>query len=145
MSACDGHYSGKETDSGTYGVFIGTDTDLDRLGSFYTVVIDAQYYDADEINAFKDKGHKVYSYINVGSLEEFRDYYDEYKGLALGRYEHWDDEVWIDVTSKRWRDFIQLDLAPSLAGKGIDGFLWTTVMFIINIRPMRYLKQRLLS
>lgn len=73
MSACDGHYSGKETDSGTYGVFIGTDTDLDRLGSFYTVVIDAQYYDADEINAFKDKGHKVYSYINVGSLEEFRD------------------------------------------------------------------------
>ena len=116
------HTSGQKEETGRYGVFIGTDEDLDQFESFHTVVIDAQYFDADEIAAFKNKGHKVYSYINIGSLEKFRDYYDEYKDLSLGKYENWDDEIWINVSEKRWQDFVQLDLAPSLVSKGIDGF-----------------------
>jgi hypothetical protein len=116
------HTSGQKEDNGRYGVFIGTDEDLDQFESFHTVVIDAQYFDADEILSFKNRGHKVYSYINIGSLEKFRNYYDEYKDLAIGKYENWDDEVWIDVSVKRWQDFVQLDLAPSLVSKGIDGF-----------------------
>ena len=117
-----GDLTGQEKETGRYGVFIGTDEDLDQFESFHTVVIDAQYYDADEILSFKNRGHKVYSYINIGSLEKFRNYYDEYKDLAIGKYENWDDEVWIDVSVKRWQDFVQLDLAPSLVSKGIDGF-----------------------
>ena len=105
-----------------YGVFLSFTDDLGRLEDYETVVIDAQYYSADEIAAFRDKGHQVYTYINVGSLEDFRDYYDEYKDLALGPYEHWDEEVWVDVSDKRWQDFVINDLAVSLLDKGIDGF-----------------------
>jgi len=105
-----------------YGVFIGYDGKLEDLAAYDTVVIDAQYYDADEINAFRKEGHTVYSYINIGSLEDFRDYYDRYKALALGAYEHWEEEVWIDVEDESWRAFVIDELAPSLIDKGIDGF-----------------------
>ena len=35
---------------------------------------DAQYFSKEEINAFRAAGHKVYSYINVVSIENFCDY-----------------------------------------------------------------------
>ena len=105
-----------------YGVFLGFEGDLSELSDYRTVVIDAQSYTAGDIASFKAKGHTVYSYINVGALEDFRSYYPRYSGLALGQYEHWDEEVWIDVSDGRWRDFILCELAPSLTAKGIDGF-----------------------
>ena len=105
-----------------YGVFLGFDGKLDLLKDYETVVIDAQYYSAEEILDFRDEGHRVYSYINVGSLEDFRDYYDDYKDLALGQYEHWDEEVWVDVSNSRWQDFVIGNLATALLKKGIDGF-----------------------
>ena len=105
-----------------YGVFLSVEDDLDSLSSYKTVIIDAQNFRAGEIRKFREKGHKVYSYINIGSLEDFRDYYDEYSDLALGAYEHWDEEVWIDVSAERWQEFIVGELIPSLVEKGIDGF-----------------------
>lgn len=105
-----------------YGVFLSVEDDLDSLSDYKTVVIDAQNFRAGEIRKFREKGHKVYSYINIGSLEDFRDYYDEYKDLALGAYEHWDEEVWIDASSEKWQKFVVDELVPSLADKGIDGF-----------------------
>ena len=108
--------------SKAYGVFLGVNDDLDSLSNYNTVVIDAQNFSAGEINKFREKGHKVFSYINIGSLEDFRDYYDEYADLALGEYEHWDEEVWIDVSDTRWQTFITAELVPVLEGKGIDGF-----------------------
>ena len=106
----------------SYGVFLSVDKDLGQLEDYRTVVIDAQYFDADEIKAFKDNGHVVYSYINVGALEDFRDYYAVYRDISLGEYEHWEEEVWMDVSDVRWQEFILDELAPSLAEKGIDGF-----------------------
>ena len=105
-----------------YGVFLSVTEDLEALGDYKTVVIDAAYFDEEEITSFKESGHKVYSYINVGSLEDFRDYYDDYKDLGLGRYEHWDEEIWIDVSDERWQDFILNEVAKDLSEKGIDGF-----------------------
>lgn len=105
-----------------YGVFLGFDGKLEELEDYETVVIDAQYHTAGEIADFRARGHRVISYINVGSLEDFRDYYDTYKDLALGQYEHWDEEVWVDVSDRRWQDFVTGDLAISLLEKGIDGF-----------------------
>ncbi|MCR5249921.1 MAG: endo alpha-1,4 polygalactosaminidase [Lachnospiraceae bacterium] len=105
-----------------YGVFIGYDGPLKALSAYDAVVIDAQYHDAEEIAAFRQEGHVVYSYINIGSLEDFRDYHERFRDLTLGEYEHWEEEAWVDVTDAAWRDFITDELAPSLAGKGIDGF-----------------------
>ncbi|SFB84057.1 InlB B-repeat-containing protein [Butyrivibrio sp. YAB3001] len=105
-----------------YGVFLSVDKIIDKMADYKIVVIDAQYLSASDIARLKNQGHIVYSYINVGSLENFRSYYSKYSGLALGKYEHWDEEVWIDVSSKNWQNFILKTLAPSLMDKGIDGF-----------------------
>lgn len=105
-----------------YGVFIGYDGKLSALSDYKTIVIDAQYVTKKEITSFKKQGHTVYTYINVGSIENFRPYYDEYKSLSLGVYEHWEDENWVDVSSKKWQNFILNKLAPELVNKGVDGF-----------------------
>ena len=105
-----------------YGVFLSVTKNIDRLKDYETVVIDAQHFTKEQIEAFKVRGHKVYSYINIGSLENFRSYYKEYKDLKLGKYEHWDEEIWINVADQRWQDFMQNDMIPNLTAKGIDGF-----------------------
>ena len=105
-----------------YGVFLSVEKNINRLKDYKTVVIDAQHFKKEEIEAFKAKGHKVYSYINIGSLENFRFYYKEYKDLKLGKYEHWDEEIWINAADQRWQDFIVGKMIPELIGKGIDGF-----------------------
>ncbi len=112
----------KQTFKFEYGVFLSFEGKLDKLADYHTVVIDAQYYKKDDIEAFKAKGHKVYSYINIGSLENFRSYYKRFKSLKLGKYENWDEEIWIDVSSSKWQDFIIGEMLPKLIGKGIDGF-----------------------
>ncbi len=136
-STADGGHSRRiyvSVDKWEYGVFLNYEGDMKELEDYATVVIDAQGIDAADIAAFKAAGHKVYSYINIGALEEYRDYYDDYKDLGLGVYEHWEDEVWIDVTDPSWQKFILGDpsaaagsdaykgLAGRLADKGIDGY-----------------------
>ena len=81
-----------EAQNSDYGVFLSVTEDLDSLKGFKTVVIDAQYFSKEEIDAFRTAGHEVYSYINVGSIENFREYYPEYRDLTLGEYENWDEE-----------------------------------------------------
>ena len=110
-----------------YGVFIGvTKLDYKKLGQYNQVVIDAEYFSRTQIKKLKKAGvKKVYSYLNIGSLEEFRSYYDKYKDLTLGDYENWEGEHWMDVSSKRWQDFC-VSKAKKLKAKGIDG------MFIDN-------------
>lgn len=109
-----------------YGVFLNYEEPLMDLSYDYdTIVIDAQEKSEADIAYFHDyydSDKYVFSYINVGSLENFRDYYDDYADLALGVYENWEDEVWINVADERWQDFILNTLAPELIDKGIDGF-----------------------
>lgn len=109
-------------ENNAYGVFLSVNDELESLRDYRIVVIDAQYFDSDEINDFKNDGHKVFSYINVGALEDFRDYYDDYCDIGLGNYEHWDEEIWMDVSNRQWQEFVLEDLAPELMNKGIDGF-----------------------
>lgn len=110
-----------------YGVFIGADketlnTILDDSGNFEIAVIEGQEFSADEISGFKAGGRRIYSYLNVGSLETFRPYYSDFEEDALGEYENWPDEYWIDVSDKRWQDYISETLAKELYEKGVDGF-----------------------
>ncbi len=108
--------------SSRYGVFLNYDGDLSRFSQFDVIVIDAQYFSKEEIAQYQQDGHVVYSYLNIGSLENFRPYYAEYEDLTLDAYDHWEDERWVDVSSGRWQQFIVGVLAPELLEKGIDGF-----------------------
>lgn len=115
-----GQQAPRQTD---YGVFLGAEADdLESFLPYRTVVLDAQYFTAEQIAALKDGGRTVYSYLNIGSIEDFRPYYGEYRDLTLGDYENWEEERWIDVSSARWEAFLTRTLAPALLAKGIDGF-----------------------
>ena len=111
-----------ETARKPYGVFLSVTEDLRPLESYETVVVDAQYFSKEDIDAFKSSGHKVYSYINVGSLEEFRPYYETFRDLTLAPYENWDEEYWIDVSDEVWQAFVIGELIPALLEKDVDGF-----------------------
>ena len=106
-----------------YGVFLSANGEesLKKFESYRIIVLDAQFYTDQEIKRLKDNGHTVYSYINLGSIEDNRPYYNEYKALTFAPYEDWPHERWVDVSTDKWYDF-QTDLAQELLDKGIDGF-----------------------
>lgn len=107
-----------------YGVFLslsGRDAVTASEG-YETAVIDAQYLSQDEIAEMHARGQQVYSYINLGSLEDFRPYFETYQHLALKTYENWEEEYWMDLTSSEWQEFIGVTMANQLLEKGIDGF-----------------------
>ena len=106
-----------------YGVYIGAEySELPENASFDVLVIDAQYYTADEIASLKEKNGEIYSYLNIGSVESFRDYYEDYEDITTGSYENWEDERWVDVSNPKWQEFVLGELAPQLIEKDIDGF-----------------------
>lgn len=106
-----------------FGVFNSVDEkDVEKLNEYRTIVIDAQGYSAKTIKKLRKTGHTVYSYINLGSVENYRDYYKDYEDITLDVYENWEDERWVDVSKKKWQDFISGTLAKKLVKKGIDGF-----------------------
>lgn len=111
-----------KTVNAPYGVFIGSDTEkLLGLRNYDVLVVDASYLTADEISTIRRNGNKeIYSYLNIGSVEGFRDYYDNFLPYTLGIYENWEDERWVDVSSRQWQEHIS-ETASELMSKGIDG------------------------
>lgn len=97
-----------DTSKESYGVFLGIDKnsfDIDLFEGYDMVVIDAQELRKEQLSQLHARGHVVYSYLNVGSIEINRDYYSDYEDLCLDRYENWPDEYWVDVTQARWQEF----------------------------------------
>lgn len=105
-----------------YGVFLSLGAeDSARFRDYHTIVIDAEYFTKENIGTLKEKGHIVYSYINVGSVENFRDFYNQFVGITLGEYENWEEERWVDVSDSSWQK-LMFDIAGKYIAKGIDGF-----------------------
>ncbi len=117
-----------------YAVYLGaTEEDIDKFGKYEEIVIDAQYFSKESIQKLKDSGAThVISYLNIGSIESFRPYYEQYKHLTLGEYEHWEEERWVDVSKKEWQDFIVNDLVDQLLEKGVNGFFIDNVDVYYN-------------
>ena len=108
----------------SYGVFLGLDhsNGLDKLYKYKLVVIDLQEFSKKDVDKLHSKGIKVYSYLNVGSVEEYRSYFKKYKKIYLGTYKNWEDERWVDVSNKKFQNFIINELEPLLRSKGADGY-----------------------
>lgn len=105
-----------------YGVFLGIDADdIDKIREYKVIVIDAQNFSKEDITSLKKSGHTVYSYINIGSVEDFRPYYEKYKDITLGDYENCEEEKWVDVSKTEWQDFILEELSAEILDKGVDG------------------------
>lgn len=105
-----------------YGVFLNADaSSLEQLKKYDLIVIDAQYFTKNDIELLHQNGTRVYTYLNIGSIENFREYYTAYEKLTIGRYENWDEEKWVDVSDPDWQKFIE-QLSQELFEKGVDGF-----------------------
>lgn len=105
-----------------YGVFLNADaSSLEQLERYDLIVIDAQYFNKSDIELLHQNGTRVYTYLNIGSIENFREYYTAYEKLTIGRYEHWDEEKWVDVADPDWQKFME-QLSQELFEKGVDGF-----------------------
>lgn len=107
----------------SYGVFLGVNSDqIDLIKGYDTVVIDAAYFTKEEVETIRRNGsRKVYSYLNIGSIEEFREGYDTLKDCILAPYDNWPGEYWVNVSSPKWQQFIAQS-ASALIEKGVDGF-----------------------
>ncbi len=100
-----------------YGVFLSINAfETEKLDGYKTVVIDAQYFSKQDIQTLHNNETTVYTYLNIGSIENFRDYYPEYEDLTLGDYENWEEEKWIDVSDAKWQAFTA-DLSTTLLEK----------------------------
>ena len=61
---------GRKAQKYEYGVFLNADrTAVPKLKNYETVVIDAQYFSKKDIRKLHAGGTKVYSYLNIGSVE----------------------------------------------------------------------------
>ena len=110
----------KEFEKNDYGVFLNEDaSSLERFKMYETIVIDAQYFTKRDIELFHQNGTVVYTYLNIGSIENFREYYTTYAELAIGEYEHWEEEQWVDVANPDWQKFIG-QLSQESVWSGID-------------------------
>ena len=106
----------------TYGVFLSAGRkDIKKFKNYKTIVIDVQYFKKKDISKLKKQGHTIYSYINIGSLEDFRPYYKKYRKYTLKPYEYWNGEYWADVSRKPWQKKIKR-LAGQFVKMGVDGF-----------------------
>lgn len=105
-----------------YGVFIGAEKEkLLSLKSYDLLIVDAESLSSADIESIHKNGNsKIYSYLNIGSIEEFRSYYDEFLPYTIGEYENWEEEKWVDVSSELWQARIS-SAADELINKGIDG------------------------
>lgn len=106
-----------------YGVFLGIDGDqMERLDGYRLVVIEPSEFQAEQIRALHAAGKIVYGYLNIGAIEEYRPYYDRFRGITLGRYEEWPDEQWVNVSAPEWQTFLVDELGKQYAAMGLDGF-----------------------
>lgn len=106
-----------------YGVFLGVNSDqLNLLKGYDTVVIDAAYFTKEELETIRLNGAKtIYSYLNIGSIEDFREGYDTLSDCILAPYDNWPGEYWVDVSHPEWQRYVEQS-ATALAEKGVDGF-----------------------
>jgi hypothetical protein len=106
-----------------YGVFLGIDrTEIEKLTPYETVVIEPSAFNSSDIADLHEEGKTVFGYLNIGSVEEYRSYFERFQDLSLGVYQNWPDERWVDVSDDSWQSFIINELGKQYADMGLDGF-----------------------
>ena len=104
-----------------YGVFIGADN-INKIKGYNVVVVEPASIDIGGVESLHKTNEKIYAYLNIGSLENYRPYFNEFKEKTLGLYENWEDENWMDVSDVAWQKLIVDKLGRDIVDKGFDGF-----------------------
>ncbi len=107
--------------SNDYGAFLGrTNNNIKSFINYKYVALEIDEFSKSNIEKLTKNGTNCLAYLNVGSLENYRDYYEEFKDLTFKDYHNWPDERWIDVTNKSWQNLV-VSLAKKYKNKGAFG------------------------
>ncbi|MCR4616713.1 MAG: endo alpha-1,4 polygalactosaminidase [Lachnospiraceae bacterium] len=126
-------YSVRTPQGGKYAVLLGVNEEdiINRSKGYDIIVVDGIDYSKETVEKLKGNGKSngkdngkrkyVYAYLSIGSLENYRSYYDEFKDITIGEYENWPDEYWVDVSDEKWQRLIVDELGSQMLEKGFDG------------------------
>lgn len=90
-----------------YGIFLGASKDdIHKIEKYHNVCIDIDEFESSDISYLNNKNINVYAYLSIGSLETYRDYYEEFKDYCFYDYENWPDEKWIDISQESWKEHL---------------------------------------
>ena len=105
-----------------YGAFLGrSENNTKGFYNYKYISLELDEYKDSTIQDLNKKEIYTFAYLNVGSLESYREYYDEFKHLSIGIYENWEDEVWINVSDTSWQSFVINKLAKTFKERGAYG------------------------
>ena len=105
-----------------YGAFLGrSDNNVNFFNNYQFISLELDEFTDTNINRLSSKGIQFFAYLNVGSLETYRDYYEEYESLTFKDYDNWPDERWIDVSNESWQNFVVNTLARSFKERNAFG------------------------
>ena len=112
----------KEPKFNDYGACLGrSDNDVTHFSDYKYVSLELDEFGDSNLNRLTNKGVNFLAYLNVGSLEEYRDYYDDYEIFTFKQYDEWPDERWIDVSQSEWQNFVINTLAKSFKDRNAFG------------------------
>ena len=107
------------TPSLPYGAFLGRDNNNTKDFEKYEYLsFDFEEYEESTIRKLESNGNHCMGYLNVGSIENYRDYYQRFESSTFADYENWKDERWIDVSNPSWQTFVINTLAKNIKNKG---------------------------
>ncbi len=134
LAACDDSSSSDDDDDAAFpylengkypfGYLLnGDEEEQARLADFNVVVLELLDTPNEAlVQSLHDAGvSKVLSYLNAGSLEDWREDYEDFQHLCLDTYENWEDECWMDLSSEAWVDHLVTQRAQAIMDQGADG------------------------
>ena len=105
-----------------YGAFLGrSDNDVNYFKNYSFVSLELDEFTDTNISRLANKGVQFFAYLNIGSLETYRDYYEEYESFTFKDYDEWPDEKWIDVSNQSWQNFVVNTLAKGFKERNAFG------------------------
>ena len=105
-----------------YGAFLGrSDNDVTSFSNYSYISCELDEFGDSNITRLNSKGVHFLAYLNVGSLETYRDYYEDYESFTFKDYENWPDERWIDVSNASWQNFVVNTLAQGFKDRQAFG------------------------
>ena len=106
------------------GLFLGVDDptaeQLAAMGRFSAIAVDMDTLSDQQISTLKEGGVTLYAYLSIGSLENYRPWYETFRTHTLHPYENWPDEAWMDVTYGPWRAHLVTYARDTLLAMGAD-------------------------
>ena len=121
LVGCKNNDKGEEFHGNDYGAFLGRgDNEVSGFNQYKYVSVELDEFTHTNIERLSSHGTNFLAYLNVGSLENYRDYYDEYESFTFKDYDNWPDERWMDVTNQDWQD-LMVGLAQGFKNEGAFG------------------------